>query len=64
MNKKEQEETAKKILDTLTGNRFERFYKGDFENFLMVTYPEGHPKRKSREEVLDQISSIFRIYTW
>ncbi len=52
-------EFAAKILNCLTKERFHQWYENDFENYIVVEYPAGHPKHKSESQILEDITKLF-----
>lgn len=54
---------AEKILDVLERQKFADFYQdgGDFDNYIRVEYPKGHPKHITKEMILQQIVKLFRL---
>ena len=61
MNTK-QKALAKKILMGLERQSFADFYNsGMFDDYVTGAYPEGHPKRPTEEQVLEQIVRLFKL---
>ena len=52
----ENQEIAEKILNTLEGQRFNTFYNGKFETYLMES-----GKVVTKQEVLEEIKRLFQL---
>jgi len=60
MNKRQ---VAENILNRLESRRFAEWYNegGRFDDYISCTYPVGHPKHNTKEEILREIETLFKL---
>ena len=58
---KEQKEKANKIKDVLSRERFNQFYRGDFENWITGEPETPEEREKLEEKVLEEIVILFNL---
>lgn len=59
-----QNKLVKRILDTLSRQKFADFYNGDFEKFITGDYDfQDTPPAEFEKEIKEQIKQIFQLET-